>query len=560
MLRQRTLSILLAGITAAIIAASCVGGAGLPSTNTAAAAVSTAPADSTTGAATNPSHATQDAAETVERPAGWIETSHSNDADPDYGVVFPQAEVNQITITIAPEDWEAMQANMTELFGEAGTGQGTPGDRGNRQPPGSGMQPPGGGIQPPEGMQRPEDGIPPPEGMRPPEDEMQPPAGMQPPPRGAFEGGGRGGPGGMGGNSDMTPVNPDWVEATVTFNGETWTHVGVRYKGNSTLTRAWGAGSAKLPLKLDFDQFEDAYPEIKNQRFYGFKQFSLGNNGSDATYLRDSLSYDIMRAAGLITPETAFYEVVLDYGEGPVSLGIYTVVEVVDDTVVERAFGDDDGNIYEADGAAASLAAGTEDQIEASFQKENNEDAADWSDIRTLYDALHAAERTTDPAAWRAGLEAVFDVDAFLKWLAASTAIADWDAYGAMSHNYYLYHDPATGRLVWISWDHNEALGASGRGDTSLDKASVGENWPLIRFLLDDPVYAARYADALVATLTDAFVPEALAAKIDTLAEMLRPYAEKSGDEQAFEAAITQLKAFIAQRAAQVQEYLTPKN
>lgn len=139
--------------------------------------------------------------------------------------------------------------------------------------------------------------------------------------------------GALGSNPNMTPVNPDWIEATITFNGQTWTHVGVRYKGNSTLMRAWQSGSAKIPLKLDFDQFEDDYPEIKNQRFYGFKQLSLGNNLNDPTYLRDALSYDIMAAAGLITPEAAFYEVILDYGEGPVSLGTHTAVEVVDDTV-----------------------------------------------------------------------------------------------------------------------------------------------------------------------------------------------------------------------------------
>lgn len=36
-------------------------------------------------------------------------------------------------------------------------------------------------------------------------------------------------------------------------------------------------GDSKLPLKLDFDEFEDDYPEIENQRFYGFKQLSLAN-------------------------------------------------------------------------------------------------------------------------------------------------------------------------------------------------------------------------------------------------------------------------------------------
>ena len=466
--------------------------------------------------------------------------------------------VNQITITIDPEEWAAMQANRVELFGEAGTGggrdgAGIPGDRSNRQPPADG------GMRPPEG-QPPVEGEAPPQGMqpsaggqRPPSDEMQPPEG------GGFPGGG-GAPGGMDGNPDMTPVNPTWVEGMITFNGETWTHVGVRYKGNSTLTRAWQSGSAKLPLKLDFDEFEDEYPAIDNQRFYGFKQLSLANNLDDATYLHDALAYNIMEDAGLVTPETAFYEVILDYGEGQVSLGLYTAVEVVDDTVVERSFADADGNIYEADGTAASLAAGTDGQIEASFQKENNEDAADWSDIQALYDALHATTRTSDPARWRAGLEAVFDVDTFLEWLAMNAVIQDWDTYGAMSHNYYLYHDPETDRLVWISWDHNEAFSSRGRGDTSLDKASVGDNWPLIRYLLDDPTYKAAYLAHLQSALTDAFVPGTLVQEIDTWAKLLQPYAEKANQTQSFDSAIIDLKAFVSQRAAAVETFLAQQN
>src|SRR5690606_23240726 len=128
------------------------------------------------------------------------------------------------------------------------------------------------------------------------------------------------------------------------------------------------------------------------------------------------------------------------------------------DTAVERVFGSDDGNIYEADGTAVSLAEGTFESIPDSFQKENNEDEADWSDIEALYTALHSDLRQSDPAAWQAALEAVFDVDTFLHWLAINTVIENWDTYGGASHNYYLYNDPATGQLTWIPWDHNEAL------------------------------------------------------------------------------------------------------
>jgi hypothetical protein len=53
--------------------------------------------------------------------------------------------------------------------------------------------------------------------------------------------GGRPG-GGQPGVGDMTPVNPEWVEATVEFQGSTWSHVGVRYKGNSSLTSGWRSG------------------------------------------------------------------------------------------------------------------------------------------------------------------------------------------------------------------------------------------------------------------------------------------------------------------------------
>ena len=95
---------------------------------------------------------------------------------------------------------------------------------------------------------------------------------------------------------------------------------------------------------------------------------------------------------------------------------------------------------------------------EAAFVKKTNEDEADWSDIRSLFAALHDGTRTTDGATWRTNLEAVFDVDTFLKYLATNTVIQNWDTYGRMTQNYYLYNDPDTGQLTWIPWDNNEAL------------------------------------------------------------------------------------------------------
>lgn len=438
---------------------------------------------------------------------GWSEATHGNEAEPNYEVVFPDDQVNQITITITPEDWEAMQTNMTELFGEAGSGE------------------------------RNRDG--------------QPPMGAV----------------------DMTPENPMWVPATIEFEGQTWTNVGVRYKGNSSLSSGWRSGTLKLPFKLDFDEFEDEYPEIENQRFYGFKQFSLANGFKDSSYLRDAATALILEAAGLPVAKTAFYEVVLDYGEGPVSLGLYTLIEVIDDTAIERYFGSDDGNIYEGNGNAASFAASTYDQIEESFEKENNEDEADWGDIENLFDVLHSDQRISDPAAWRVELEAIFDVHGFIEWLAISSVIQNWDAYGSIAHNYYLYNNPDTGQLTWISWDHNEAMSsemggegglAGGRGpgnrSVSLDKDEINENWPLIRYLLDDPMYYELYLGYLAETVEGPFNPDHMAEIYQTLAELIIPYATSDVGEAAFEAAVQQLIEHAYQRADDVESFLSSAN
>jgi len=47
--------------------------------------------------------------------------SHSSETDPDYAVVLPDDQVNQINITISPENWEALQDDMIENYGEAGS-------------------------------------------------------------------------------------------------------------------------------------------------------------------------------------------------------------------------------------------------------------------------------------------------------------------------------------------------------------------------------------------------------------------------------------------------------
>ena len=496
---------------------------------------------------TEPEFEVDSTSEEVIRPEGWSDETHSKAADPNFEVVFSQDEVNRLDITIDSDDWAAMMADMTVIYGEFGSqpmmGQ---------LPTGEGMPPDGGPAVPGEMPNPPEGGGVPGGGINP-QAGGNPRAGGPPPGQG------------MGGMKEGDEFNPIWVPATVEFEGGTWTYVGIRFKGNSSLFSSWRSGNLKLPLKLDFDEFENDYTEIDDQRFYGFKQLSLSSNFHDSSFLREKVAADIFREAGVPSAHTAFYQVYIDYGEGPVYFGLYTMVEVIDDTVIEEQFADDSGNLYKPSGQGAKFIAGTFN--EDSFDKETNQDEADYSDIQALFAALHTDLRMTNPAQWRAGLEAVFDVDGFLRWLAVNTVIQNWDTYGGISHNYYLYNDPETGLLTWIPWDNNEALQERvQRGNLSLNMDEVTDDWPLIRYIMDDPVYQGIYVAYVEEVVNGAFNPDEIKVKYQELHDLISSYVvgpngEIDGythlvSESAFEDSVASLIQHAYNRYKAASEYV----
>jgi spore coat protein H len=371
------------------------------------------------------------------------------------------------------------------------------------------------------------------------------------------------GAGGGPGGGDFADENPIFVPANVFYNGKEWYRVGIRFKGNSSLQSTWKDGNLKLSFKLDFDEFEDDYPQIDNQRFYGFKKFSLKNNFDDKSFLREKVATDVFRNAGLAGAHTAFYTVYVDNGSGPTYFGLYTLSEEVDDTVTDTQFSNDNGNLYKPDGDAATFAEGTYDEGE--FGKENNEDDADFSDVTNLLSILQDGSRTTDAAAWRADLESVFDTDVFLKYLAVNTIVQNWDTYGRMTHNYFLYNNPDTEKLTWIPWDNNEALqeGKQG-GSLSLNFSELNaSSWPLIGYLYQDAVYKAKYDAYLQEVITGAFNVNTMQATYASYSALIEPFvtSELEGytfldNDTDFQSAINELNAHVSVRAVAVENYL----
>lgn len=412
----------------------------------------------------------------------WTEASHGN-AAPDYSVVFPQDQVNELEITIGADNWTAIRSNMKALYGFD------------------------------------------------------------------FGSGGMGGPPGT-----FPTTEPDYVQTTVKFKGKTWQHVGFRLKGNSTLSTAWRSGIYKLPFRLDFDKFEAVQPSIKNQKFYGFKELSFSPGVKDNSLIREKLGSDIFRMAGMPAAQSAFYKVYIDFGAGMKYCGVYCGLELPDDKMVIQQLGEDAGNLYKPESKLATF-------IQTEFEKKNNELAGDFGDVSGFVKALQSTKRSSDVVAWRTGLEAIFNVDHFTKYLAINNAIVNWDTYGVMAHNYYLYNHSSKG-LMWIPWDHNESFskspgitgatgGPTGPGNAlSLTMNEVGTGWPLINYIANDAVYFEKYKSHMRDFKNGVFQQNTLDAMIDKYYDLITPFVVGANGEQPNYTHLSNAAAFTAERAA----------
>jgi spore coat protein H len=317
--------------------------------------------------------------------------------------------------------------------------------------------------------------------------------------------------------------DPVYVPVTVKFNDYTWWYVGMRYKGESTLFGPKMSQKHKYPFRLNFDKFEDTYPEIENQRFYGFKKLIFSNNWYDSSLIRDKVCSDIFRDGGIPTPRAASCRVYIDVGNGPVYWGLYTMFEDPSDEMLKSQFANSQGNLYKGQSVTGADLTTFNQQ---SYEKKTNEDANDWSDLRALVTALNSFR--SNAASWRSGLEKVFNVELFLRWLAINTTIENYDTYGWVTKNHYLYQDLSdNGRMVYIPWDFNLSLGGYAIWPItrpSLSLSEITSSWPLIRFLMDDPVYNAVYHQEMRTALDGCFNEAAVTAKIRRLHELIRPY------------------------------------
>ncbi|MCC0628038.1 MULTISPECIES: CotH kinase family protein [unclassified Clostridioides] len=288
--------------------------------------------------------------------------------------------------------------------------------------------------------------------------------------------------------SDLEDMNENAIKeefksAKVTVNGDTYGNVGIRTKGNSSLTSVANSDSNRYSYKINFDKYNTS------QSMEGLTQLNLNNCYSDPSYMREFLTYSICEEMGLATPEFAYAKVSIN-GEYH---GLYLAVEGLKESYLENNFGDVTGDLYKSDEGASLQYEGDDPDSYSNLIIESDKKTADWSKITKLLKSLDKGE----------DIEKYLDVDSVLKNIAINTALLNLDSYqGSFAHNYYLYEQD--GVFSMLPWDFNMSFGGfSGFGGGSqsiaIDEPTTGnlEDRPLISALLKNDTYKAKYHEYL---------------------------------------------------------------
>lgn len=297
----------------------------------------------------------------------------------------------------------------------------------------------------------------------------------------------------------------EYYSCDVEINGQTFYQVGIRTKGNTSLSSVVNDPTTdRYSLKLEFDHYVDG------QTCFGLDKLILNNNYADATNMKEALCYDMFQFLGADASLYNFAQISVN-GE---YRGVYLALEAVEDSFLLRNYGTEKGALYKPEGMEMGI--GRQDGGRRPDADSQNKDFPDDDGSRpdfgdapdignmpdfgnmfgsggsggadlnytnddldsysTIWDGEVTDTRKADHKrvvkalkniSEGSDLETYMDIDNLLKYMAVHVFSVNMDSLsGNMAHNYYLYE--SNGQLNLIPWDYNLAFGGMGaNGDRS---------------------------------------------------------------------------------------------
>ncbi|MFA5659466.1 MAG: CotH kinase family protein, partial [Oscillospiraceae bacterium] len=122
-----------------------------------------------------------------------------------------------------------------------------------------------------------------------------------------------------------------WISGDIAINGETISNVGIKTKGNTSLTQISQTDSERYSLKISFGKY------IDGQTCYGLDKLVLNNIYADSTYLKEYMSYNLFNYMDVPSSLCTFADIYIN-GE---HYGFYIALEDTDDSFLDRNYGEE---------------------------------------------------------------------------------------------------------------------------------------------------------------------------------------------------------------------------
>lgn len=371
--------------------------------------------------------------------------------------------------------------------------------------------------------------------------------------------------------SDMlaNAAEEEYYQCDVEINGTTFYRVGIRPKGNTSLSSIVNDPTTdRYSFKLEFDHYVDG------QTCFGLDKLILNNNYADATNMKEALIYDMFKFLGA---DASLYNYASISVNGEY-WGVYLALEAVEDSFMLRNYGVQDGELYKPEGmggggdngggpggsmngGGADLNYSDDDLDSYSTIWDGEITSTNDADHQRVVTALKNISEGTD-------LEKYMDIDNLLRYMAVHVfSVNDDSLSGNMAHNYYLYE--SKGMLNLIPWDYNLALGSMGGGGMGGNGATSAVNDPIdnafsatdfFDTLMDNETYHSQYY-AYLQQLVSEYVEgggfdefyERIRSQIDELVAT-DPTAFYTSDE--YQTAVDTLYQFVKLRGESIQGQL----
>ena len=323
----------------------------------------------------------------------------------------------------------------------------------------------------------------------------------------------------------------NYTECDVEIDGEVFSSVGLRAKGNNSLRLVNEYGLERYSLKIEFDHFQDG------NTYYGLDKLSLDSSYQDNSYMKNNLAYDMMDYMGVPSPLCSYVWVTVN-GE---DWGLFLAVEEPEEAFARRNYGADHGKLYkpdyrslEAENRDVALQYTTEDPADYDNIFRNAKFEINVEDQARLIGALKTLSEGTD-------LESAVNVDEVLRYFTVQVFVVNLDSYlGRTGHNYFLYEED--GIISMLPWDYNLAFATYSLGmpdpindaelyvNYPIDTPASGEimaNRPLYHNLMKNDEYFAKYHAYFDQFIREYFESGYFVKKTAETVKMISPYVKK---------------------------------